>query len=230
MSRWQAIVFDLDDTLYAERDYVLSGFHAVAAWAERRVGIPAAQGYAVLAGMFEAGVRGDTFDRWLEHHGCSSNLVPEMVQAYRQHVPVIDPFPGIIDLLDSLRGRVRLGIVSDGYLEVQQSKLAALGLAKYFDSVVFSDLWGREFWKPHVLPFINVLEGIGVSASKTVYVADNCTKDFAGARKLGMSTVWARHSCGDYVKRVPPSPIHMADQTTDTVDDLRDLLLSSIPL
>jgi FMN phosphatase YigB (HAD superfamily) len=39
-NKWKAIVFDLDDTLYAETDHVLSGFKAVAAWAERRFGIP----------------------------------------------------------------------------------------------------------------------------------------------------------------------------------------------
>jgi hypothetical protein len=41
VSGWRAIVFDLDDTLYPERDYVLRGFRAVAAWSDPNLGIPA---------------------------------------------------------------------------------------------------------------------------------------------------------------------------------------------
>ena len=69
MPAWQAIVFDLDDTLYPERAYVLSGFRAVAAWAAGELGLPVTQGFAELRRLFDDGVRGDTFNRWLESHG-----------------------------------------------------------------------------------------------------------------------------------------------------------------
>ena len=55
--KWRAIVFDLDDTLYPERDYVLSGFRAIARWAAEHLRIPAEDGYRELAELFAAGVR-----------------------------------------------------------------------------------------------------------------------------------------------------------------------------
>ncbi len=60
MPALRAVVFDLDDTLYPERAYVLSGFHAVAAWAEEQLKIPRRLGFAELRQLFEDGVRGNT--------------------------------------------------------------------------------------------------------------------------------------------------------------------------
>ena len=61
-----AVVFDLDDTLYAERDYVLSGMGAVAAWVEAELGSGADEAFAELVALFDQGVRGRVFDLWLQ--------------------------------------------------------------------------------------------------------------------------------------------------------------------
>lgn len=218
MSKWQAIVFDLDDTLYPERDYVLSGFRAVAMWAETHLDIPAEQGSTELQQLFAQGVRGDTFNRWLLSHGIDgADLTPQLVQVYREHTPTLTPFPGMPQLLDRLRDRYRLGIVSDGYLAVQQRKLAALGLADYFDVVVFSDQLGREAWKPSTRPFETVLERIGVASEASVYVADNPKKDFLGARRAGMATIWLRQPDGEYTHLEPPTSQHAPDLLVTTL-------------
>lgn len=57
------VVFDLDDTLYLERDFVMSGFQAVERWAEQRLGI---QNFAESCRqLFERGERQRVFDRRL---------------------------------------------------------------------------------------------------------------------------------------------------------------------
>jgi putative hydrolase of the HAD superfamily len=220
---WRAVVFDLDDTLYPERDYVLGGFRAVASWAEGRLGVPAAEGFARLRRLYEEGVRGDTFDRWLAASGVTDRrLVGELVEVYRGHEPVLAPSPGVPELLASLRGRCRLGLVGDGYLSVQQRKLAALKLAPYFDAVVFSDRWGRQAWKPSTRPFQAVLRELGTDAGKAVYVGDNPNKDFLGARQLGMGTVRLRQDGGEYTHLSPPSDRHAPDHTVGSVPALAD--------
>jgi putative hydrolase of the HAD superfamily len=69
MSPLKAIAFDLDDTLFPERDYAFSGFGAVAEWAEQALGLEAGQAARNLRGYFDSGVRGDTFNRLLHSHG-----------------------------------------------------------------------------------------------------------------------------------------------------------------
>lgn len=226
----QAVVFDMDDTLYAERDFVLSGFHAVAQWADEALGIPATAGYEKLTNLFHIGVRGDTFNRWLElfHQPADETLVRQLVQVYRGHTPHIRPFPEIPALLQDLRQHVRVGLISDGYLQVQQRKLHALGLADYFDAVIFSDRWGRAAWKPSERPFRTVLQQLDVPARAAVYVGDNPSKDFLGARRVGMSTVWLRRADGEYSCQTPPTPDHAPHQIIAALQELPQIL--AIPL
>lgn len=225
MPALRAIVFDLDDTLYPERAYVLSGFQAVAAWAEEHLGIPTTQSLAELHRLFQDGVRGDTFNRWLESHGFQREVwVPQMVQVYRDRNPHITPYPEVPALLQRLRPCYRLGLVSDGSAEVQKRKLAALGLIPSFDVLVFSDEWGRGAWKPNAWPFEAVLERLRLTGPKAVYVADNPSKDFLGARQAGMWTVRVHRPEGLYSHLEPPSPEHAPDVEIETLNRLEAIL------
>lgn len=222
MSNWQAIVFDLDDTLYPERDYVLSGFRAVADWLATRLNISADQAFAELKQLFEQGVRGDTFNRWLaKYERNTDDWVPQLLKVYREHIPRIVPFPQVPALLDFLRLHYRLGLVSDGYLDVQRRKLTALNLAHYFDAIVFSDEWGRAAWKPNSKPFQIVLERLETMPMAAVYVADNPLKDFFGARQIGMYTIQLRRDDGEYSAATPPTFQHTPDLAVESFTELQ---------
>ncbi|HZT95990.1 MAG TPA: HAD family hydrolase, partial [Chloroflexota bacterium] len=148
MSRFRAVVFDLDDTLYPERQYVLSGFRAVGRWLERRHGGEAEATAQEMVAISESVSRGATFDTWLLRHGYDLGLVGDMVTVYREHRPEIQPFPETESVLEVLRPHYKLGILSDGYLAVQKLKFEALGLGRYFDAVMFTDELGPDAWKP----------------------------------------------------------------------------------
>lgn len=218
---WQAIVFDLDDTLYPERDYVLSGFRAVADWSATHLGIPADQAFVELTRLFEQGVRGDTFNRWLANYDLHEyGLVQKLVQTYREHQPTLRPFPDVSELLDALRVRYRLGLLSDGYLSVQQRKLDALGLADRFDAIVFSDEWGRAAWKPSPQPFQVILERLKAEPARVIYIADNPLKDFLGAREVGLFTIRAQWANGEYTHLDPPTEQYASDLTFQSIEEL----------
>lgn len=208
--KWQAIGFDLDDTLYPERDFVLSGFRAVARWADSHLGISFEEGFAELNRLFEKGTRGNTFNHWLSLKGVDfdEDLIQRLVQVYRFHQPEIRPYPEVPVLLKKLRSKFKLALVSDGYLSVQRSKLDALKLGPYFDVIVFSDEWGKDAWKPDIKPFKVLLERLAIDGHEAIYVADNPTKDFLGANELGMTTVWIRRAGGEYSHLEPPSNGH----------------------
>lgn len=212
MCELRAIVFDLDDTLYPEHTYVLSGFRAVAKWVQENLGIRAGDALKELIHLFESGVRGYVFDRWLESRGFRpADWVLQMVRVYREHQPDIAPYPEVPALLVRLRPRYRLGIVTDGDAAVQRRKLSALGLEPLFDVIVVSGDWGKKAWKPSVYPFKMVLNRLGVSGCEAVYIADNPEKDFLGARAVGMRTVRIRLPEGLYSGLEPPTPEHAPD-------------------
>jgi putative hydrolase of the HAD superfamily len=206
-----AVVFDLDDTLYPERAYVDSGFRAVAAWVEQRLAVPASQTVDELRRLFRSGVRGNTFDIWLESRGDDAALALEMVGIYRAHEPEIAPYPGVHELLRRLGRGYRLAIVTDGDGAVQRKKLSRLGLGALLDVVVFTDDLGQSSWKPHPAAFTLVVARLGVEPADAVYVADNPTKDFFGARKAGLGTIRVRQPDGLYADLEPPTDKHVPD-------------------
>lgn len=220
----RAIVFDLDDTLYPEIRYVVSGFAAVARWAKPRLGIPEQQGVAELRALFEAGERFAVIDRWLAGHDMTDPaLTAEAVAVYRGHDPDIAPAPGVDPMLRRLRRRFLLGLVTDGRAKGQRKKLHALGIRPLFHEVVFSDDLGRDAWKPSPLPFMKVLDELGVAPDDSVYVADNPHKDFLGARRAGMRSVRVRSPEGIYSRVEPATREHEADAEVEHVLEVEAL-------
>lgn len=227
MQAWQAVIFDLDDTLYPERQYVSSGLQAVAEWIEQNLGIDRSTAYTELWGLFESGLRGNLFDLWLERYGFdTTQIVPTLVQVYRDHRPHIQAYPEARDLLAQLHATgIPVGLLSDGYLETQRKKLSALGIEHYFSAIVFSDEIGRDYWKPSPVPFLTLFSRLGVAPTAAVYVADNPLKDFAGARQLGVHTVRMRLLEGLYSQLEPPSEAHRADVEVTSYSQLSELLV-----
>lgn len=224
-SELRAIVFDLDDTLYSERSYVISGFMAVASWGERTLGIPGESGLQELERLLDQGTRGNIFDLWMTGHGIPpAPWIQQAVAIYRDHRPTIVPYPGVIELLTRLSKSYRLGLLSDGLLRVQRMKLGALRLEQYFDAVVFSDELGKEAWKPSTRPFMRMAEFLQVAPEEAVYVGENSLKDFLGARKIGMLAVRVLAPAGFYTTFDPPSPEYAADLEIEDLRQLEDLL------
>jgi putative hydrolase of the HAD superfamily len=216
----KAIVFDLDDTLYAERDYVHSGFRAVERWAERRLHVSEGEAYLELVRLYDAGAYTDTFDRWLTARGFDTDLVDEMVDVYRTHSPDISPRPGVEELLTRLRSRYCLGLLSDGELAAQRSKLRRLGLGRYLDEVLFTAEGGAGNSKPSAVPFESLLVRLGTDGRDAVYVADNPVKDFIGARRAGMHTIRLRMAGGIYAHLEPIGSAYAADEEIGVLGQL----------
>jgi len=192
------IVFDLDDTLYLERDYVWSGFRALEPWAKINLGV---EEFCVRAWkLFRRGERGHIFDSILESAGIQQdrNTIQAMVNLYRGHTPDIQLTADAADCLQDLRGQVHLALVSDGPEQSQRNKIKALGLEGSFEAVVLTSALGSEYAKPHLKGFLEVQKYFGPAVQEYTYVADNPTKDFIGPRSLGWKTIRVRRDEGLY--------------------------------
>jgi putative hydrolase of the HAD superfamily len=223
LTAFEAVVFDLDDTLYPEISYVHSGFKAVAQWIETKLEIPRADGFDELCRFFEWGFRSNTFNAWLEARGLHThNLADEMVSVYRRHHPHIDPYPDTVEVLTRLHQQHRLGLLSDGYLSVQREKLRRLNLSRFFDAILFTEEYGRANWKPHPFGFCTILDRLGVRGNQAVYVADNPSKDFIGARRCALHTIRIRAKDGIYSASEPISAEYAADLEIDDIRYLED--------
>ena len=226
----KAVVFDLDDTLYLERDYVASGFREVAEYLSTRSSFDENEIFRWLWDQFMSGTRRNTFDLLLQQFPPLSKIatVPDLITRYRTHTPRLELLDGFGDLLDTLSAQeAQTGIITDGPTVCQTAKLRSLDLCSRIHQSVQTDQWGTEFYKPHPRAYEYIAAQAGVPACKCVYVGDNPEKDFCGARSLGWGTVRLRL----------PGQLHYAtdariglgaDFEAGSVASLTDFLLSNL--
>jgi putative hydrolase of the HAD superfamily len=189
------VVFDIDDTLYLEREYVRSGLAEVGAWVDEEFG---------LVGFFErcwdafsSGVRGQIFDFALAaYEDVDPGLVGRLVERYRAHPPAISLLPDADDALLRLSQPYRLAALSDGPLVSQRAKVRALGLVGRLDPIILTDDLGAGHGKPDLEGFHKIEDRVGCAGSACCYVADNPSKDFAGPAELGWWTIRVRRAEG----------------------------------
>lgn len=212
----ELVVFDMDDTLYLERDYVRSGFEAVGAYLDQNYCL---QGFAAAAwGLFLKGARGDTFNRALtELTGTApKTLVSECVDIYRSHYPKIKMLDDAQRLLNSLGGK-QTALITDGPSESQSAKAKALGLYAKLDRVILTDELGPGAGKPSRRSF-QMLEGeFGYSGQQCIYIGDNPAKDFGAPLSLGWATWRVRRpqSLHEAVATSNPNTVTTRDLTPD---------------
>lgn len=194
----RCVVFDLDDTLYLERDYVRSGFAAVGQSVRHRLGMEDFETVAWQA--FETGRRGDIFDYTLRNLGVepSRDLVDELVRHYRTHRPSIELEPDAALCLEGLESGFRIGLITDGPSASQRAKIEALDIAPIMDVVILTAELGDDLGKPHPRAFEEIEHRLTLSGSACIYVADNPAKDFVAPRSLGWRTVRVRRAEGLY--------------------------------
>jgi putative hydrolase of the HAD superfamily len=220
--------FDLDDTLYLERDYVVSGFDSVAQQIAMETKLDRLTVLNELMSIHDTGHRGRVFDAWLAERPMLKDKldVASLVESYRIHEPRISLLPGVASMLETLRKfGLKLGLVTDGFLKGQRTKVAALGLADLIDRIVFTDEWGPNFWKPNSRAF-ELLETEWVcDPGQLVYVADNPAKDFIGPKARGWLTVRLRTVGQLWGDAEAMSPAATADLEVATFEALQKLLV-----
>ncbi len=135
-------------------------------------------------------VRNGRFTDTLAHFKIKNNasLAQQLSNAYvdlspkKNHV-----FEGAHETLTYLKGRYKLHIITNGFTEVQYSKLNNCDLTHFFDLILCTEEIGVN--KPNPLVFQTALERTNALASKSVMIGDNPETDILGAQNCGFKTV-----------------------------------------
>ena len=184
-----AVVFDLDDTLA-----VTDG--------DRSTLLAAAADRAGVSLSFD---REAYLDAHREHSGTESRRpvfealvgsdAPALTRAYRETIgEALTPVEGAEAVLETLRGRYRLGLLTDGPGRTQRDKLERLGWTDAFDAVVVTGPIGAP--KPDRRAFETIADELGVAPGEAVYVGDDPERDIAGAAAAGFRTLQVQYPDG----------------------------------
>lgn len=225
----ELLVLDMDDTLYLERDYSLSGFAAAAHYFEDETLALAFRTAATT--IFNDGGRGTVFNQALLEVGQDDNhdTISAMLTIFRDHCPDIELCSDADVLLNEVAGRLSTGLISDGYLPPQQRKVDALGIESRIDKIVLTESLGREYWKPHRKAFELLENHFGIGGDKCMYVGDNPSKDFDAPYSMGWKTVriireGALHQSSPDKKATPP------DYSIESLQELTGIIFGGAVL
>jgi len=184
------VCFDLDGTLFDDRQYARAGLENAAVELERRTGVDLTE--AFIEAYFSDGHRKATFDVVLSSAGLADDHVPALVNAYHDTEGELVPYPDATETLDSLGDAYDVGVITGG--TNGREKLSRLGLDDYVDELIVTA--DRECSKRDPDPFAELADRFGVAHGSIVVVGDRPSLDFPQPNRLGMTTIRLR--CGHY--------------------------------
>ena len=226
---YQAILFDLDDTLISLRGCESEALRRSLdeAGLTERFGAD----YATVSARFaaissrywgERGAKGYSREQVLEgslrdllaHFNLDATLAADLAPNYWRNFCRSSALnPGALDTLRQLPRYYRLGLITNGYSDSQRGRLDAAGLSGFFDPILISEEVGIA--KPDARIFELALNALGLSAGDVIYVGDSIDHDRAGCQNAGI----------DFCHYLPgPAPDGPLPAVTYRIDHLPDLV------
>lgn len=214
------LIFDLDDTLYDEMTYVKSGFTAVSEYGSSAFGLNKNKSYQIMIFTLCQEGRGNVFNKWLiKNNIYSKKNLNSCIYTYHHHYPKISLNNHAEKILPALNFYNKY-IVTDGHKIVQDFKIKALGITKFFNHIYITHRYGIKHAKPSLRCFELIRKREKCSWDNLVYVGDNPHKDFVSLNKVGAHTV--RVHTGSY-KNVVAKPGYEAKYRISNLSEILNI-------
>ncbi len=132
---------------------------------------------------------------WLRFHltlkdfGIDNQVLAERVGSeYLEMSPqLVNLFPYALEILEYLKPKYQLHLITNGFSEVQEIKLNASGMDRFFKTVVTSE--EANVKKPEPGIFSYAFEKTGASPEESIMIGDDYAVDIAGAKNVGMDQI-----------------------------------------
>lgn len=185
-------VFDLDDTLFKEIDFLKSAYSHISSKLSPKINDD------IYKEMLTKYHNKENVFEWIvsnyQEYAVELNI-KWLLKEYREHMPDIQLSRENTEFLKMLKVRnVPTGLITDGRSVTQRNKLKALGIENYFDEIIVSEEFGSE--KPdkrNYLYFENKYKGMNF-----YFFGDNTSKDFIIPSQLGWTTICVKNT-GDHI-------------------------------
>lgn len=216
------VIFDLDNVLYDETDYIFSAYKEIAGYLSKYHGLEESEIFTTLKDKFYR--NGSMYPRLfndLLNDLDLDYLLPEILHIFSTVHPKIKLYDGVDSLLSRLKKKYKLGLLTNGMVETQKNKIKLLNIEHLFDDVLCARELGSNNEKPNTLPYIVLLDRLSIKPENAMCIGDNPYLDFVGAKKIGILT--ARVLTGEF-KEVIVDEKDDADITINELGELEDIL------
>ncbi len=183
LNKKTVVVFDLDDTLYKEVDYLKSAYREIASHTAKPE-----QTFVQMLDLFEK--KEDVFAYLLAENNRFTSK-QELLEIYRNHLPAIRLSESTAFFLQELKDyNIPLCIITDGRSITQRNKLAALGLIDMLTKVVISEELGST--KPDKRNYVAIANLY--KEHHLCYIGDNPAKDFVRPNEMSWTTIGLKNN------------------------------------
>lgn len=210
LQNWDCILFDADDTLFhfdafsglqrlfagyevhfTDSDYAAYQAINKPLWVDYQNG-------AITALQLQT----RRFTGWAE----KLNVSPDVLNSgfLSAMAEICTPLEGAVSLLDTLKGHVKLAIITNGFTALQQVRLERTGFMDYFDALVISEQVGLP--KPDAAIFDYALQQLGnPPRDRVLMVGDTPESDILGGMNAGLKTCWLDHGTRALPETITPT-------------------------
>lgn len=212
---YQALLFDLDDTLYDLRSYWTLRLHEMFDLVLPRY--PHLERAALLRQALSEKVYIEKLPAFLRTLGIADEqLIADTHTAYaRDWFARLALRDDAAAVLAALRPRYRLGLVTNGPSRTQRPKIEQLRLAEYLDPLIVSEEVGVA--KPEPGIFHAALAQLGTQPAQTIYVGDSLEFDLPGAHAAGLPFIWMNPRHEPLPPHLPP-PLAIITRLSELIE------------
>ena len=210
----QAVIFDLDDTLWEVGPVIVRAEHAMLAFLAERY--PRVLELHTLDSMRDVRARMalehpamrhdftwlrlESLRRHAREAGYPGAMAEEVFAVFYRARNDVTLYDDVLPALERLHGRFRLFAISNG-----NADLAAIGLARFFEHAVAARDAG--VLKPDPRIFSLLLARAGVVPERALHAGDDVVADVEGARRAGITPVWVNRDGADWPAAASPQPL-----------------------
>lgn len=213
------IGIDLDDTLYCENHAALQAFTKVATQVKNHTSYDLSEIEDFILQRFFLFGRNRLLEDVILKFNVQTITLQELIQVYHSASFRLELYEDALNLLTHFKLlEYPLVLITDGVEAVQQNKIVALNLERYFDKIVITSTLGSGYEKPNTRVFEEVMSEYQVSPDCFVYIGDNPYKDIKGAKAVGAKSV--RILRGPFSDMTVRNSLR-ADITIGSFDELR---------
>ena len=181
----EAVIFDLDNTLYSEKKF----YHQYFKFFCKRFEYPFKKfllNFNIQNEIFKEDILKRALIKIKRYNKKNHDISYKLLTSFKFK---INFFSGVLQTLVYLRkNKINIGILTNGSVKIQKKKVINLKLKNKVDKIVYAGNFKKQ--KPHKDSFIKILKLLNTKSKNTVFIGDNYKTDIVGAKKLKMFTIY----------------------------------------
>jgi putative hydrolase of the HAD superfamily len=214
------IFFDLDNTLYEEKNYILACYNEIAKFINKKTSISISS--LDIYKIREKNGDRNVFQILLKDYNIANINFQQLIDIYQSFNAPVQLYPNVRTVLLDLSKQYSLGILTNGGEKTQNNKINCLGIRCLFDNIIITGKHlEKEFWKPHKSAFRLIFEFCSCNSLECIYIGDSYNNDVLGAKNAGIFPIFLSNQYSEGLHQIEDNQIWVINEFSSIRQTIR---------